>query len=79
MKTKFWLAVAAFLAPFTSQAAIDVRVQEHWLVKVGSVVYEVEVIEIKDDVVRIKYGDGLIGRAVKGDVKWLTKLSSEYI
>lgn len=80
MKSKFWLAVACFLAPFTAaQASVELHVQDHWVVKIGKTIYIVEVIELDDDIVRIKYDDGMVGMANKGDVKWLTKLCSESV
>ncbi len=79
MKSKFWLTIASILASFTAQAAIEVNPQEHWLVKVRDIMYDVQVIEVKGSQVRIQYEDGMIGMADKGDIKWLTKLSSDFI
>lgn len=79
MKSKFWLAIASILAPLTAQANIDINEREHWWVKIQDAMYDVKVLEINGDTVRIQYGDGLIGRANKGDIKWLTKLSSDFI
>ncbi|AUG85183.1 hypothetical protein FDJ19_gp115 [Vibrio phage Ceto] len=79
MKSKFWLTIASFLAPFTAQANIDIREHELWCVKIQDVMYNVEIVEIKGELVRVKYIDGLIGMTNKKDVKWLTKLSSDFI
>ncbi|AKY02291.1 hypothetical protein AEO54_397 [Vibrio phage vB_VorS-PVo5] len=79
MKSKFWLTIASILASFTAQAAIEVSPQEHWMVKIRDSMYDVEVIEVQGNTVRIQYKDGMIGMANKEDIKWLTKLSSDFI
>ena len=79
MKSKLLLAVSAFVASFQAYATPDVHEYDKWMVKVGHTVYNVEVLSVTNEVVRIKYEDGLIGQAKKDDLKWLTKLSSDYI
>lgn len=79
MKSKFLLVASAFVASFQAHATPDIHKSDKWRVKVGSIVYNVEVLSVVNEVVRIKYEDGLIGQAKKGDLKWLTKLSSDYI
>ncbi|QKN84842.1 hypothetical protein KNV05_gp113 [Vibrio phage River4] len=79
MKSKFWLTIASILASFTAQATVELQANEHWLVKVRETMYDVQVIEVRGDTVRIQYEDGMIGMANKEDIKWLTKLSSDFI
>ncbi|WBU76414.1 hypothetical protein WYMAN_199 [Vibrio phage Wyman] len=79
MKSKFWLTIASILASFTAQATIEVNPQEHWMVKIRNTMYDVQVVEVHGNTVRIQYGDGMIGMANKEDIKWLTKLSSDFI
>ncbi|QDF14821.1 hypothetical protein PONTUS_196 [Vibrio phage Pontus] len=79
MKSKFWLTIASILASFTAQAAIEVNPQEHWMVKIRNTMYDVQVVEVHGNTVRIQYEDGMIGMANKEDITWLTKLSSDFI
>ncbi|QIG60587.1 hypothetical protein VPT02_011 [Vibrio phage VPT02] len=79
MKSKFWLTIASILAPFTAQANIDLHAKEQWVVKVRSQLYNVEILEVQGNTVRVKYDDGMVGMANKDDITWLTKLSSDFI
>lgn len=79
MKSKFWLTIASILASFTAQAYVDLHAKEQWVVKVRNHLYNVEILEVQGNTVRVKYEDGMVGLANKDDITWLTKLSSDFI